>query len=52
MRCWIAVLLLPLHVLAASPPQSVWLNASGRPTASARDALRLLAEVPASVTVR
>jgi len=33
--------------VAAAPPASTWLDASGRPNASARDALQLLAEAPA-----
>ncbi len=35
-------LLLPLHVLAASPPPPTWLDADGRPNPGAREALRLL----------
>ena len=42
----LAVLTLP-GVAVAAGPASVWLDTSGRPNASARDALRLLADAPA-----
>lgn len=46
---WLAPLLglLLVDPAAAAPPASTWLDASGRPTASARDALQLLADAPA-----
>jgi murein L,D-transpeptidase YcbB/YkuD len=44
---WVAALLLTSHALAASSSQFLWLDPSGRPSASAEYALRLLSEAPA-----
>ena len=40
-------LLLLVDPVAAAPPTWAWVDASGRPNASARDALQLLADAPA-----
>lgn len=44
---WLTVLLLPIQVLAASPPPFSWLDADGQPSASAREALHLLSQAAA-----
>jgi murein L,D-transpeptidase YcbB/YkuD len=44
LRCWLAVLLLPIHTLAAAAPPFAWLDASGRSTANVHVALRLLGD--------
>jgi len=41
---WIVALLLPVHLAVASPTAFSWLDADGRPSASARDALHLLSD--------